>query len=227
MLVRRIELAAALAGLLAAACGGEPPPAETGKPAVAAPAELTEVWQTERDTLDNIDSPAVWHGPNGEHWLLSTAKTTDVLVVNDAATGKELRRVGGPGTGPGKLERPNGILVIDDLAMVVERDNHRVQVFQLPSFKSIGIFGDALLKKPYGIAVYPAPRSGGLHRVRDRQLRDAGRVGTSGQHAGPAGAAVPADAVRRGHHRGAGGGLRCDLGRRGAQGGRVHRGRRA
>ena len=84
-----------------------------------------------------------------------------MLVVNDAATGKELRRVGGPGTGPGKMERPNGIFVIDDLAMVVERDNHRVQVFQLPSFKSIGIFGDTLLKKPYGIAAYPAPDPAG------------------------------------------------------------------
>jgi 3-phytase len=118
------------------------------------------VWQTERDTLDNIDSPAVWHGPDGQHWLLSTAKTTDVLVVNDAATGKELQRVGGSGTGPGKLERPNGIAVIDDLALVVERDNQRVQVFRLPSFTPLGTFGASDLRKPYGIAVYPAADRG-------------------------------------------------------------------
>lgn len=125
-----------------------------------APVSLDEVWQTERDTLDNIDSPAVWHGPDGQHWLLSTAKTTDVLVVNDAATGKELRRVGGSGTGAGRLERPNGIAVIDDLALVVERDNHRVQVFRMPAFESLGVFGDSLLRKPYGIAVYPAGEKG-------------------------------------------------------------------
>ena len=123
-------------------------------------ARLQEVWQTERDTLDNIDSPAVWHGPDGQHWLLSTAKTTDVLVVNDAATGKELRRVGGPGTAPGRMERPNGVFVIDDLAMVVERDNRRVQVFRLPDFASVGVFGSELLKKPYGIAAYPAAAAG-------------------------------------------------------------------
>lgn len=122
----------------------------------ARPVSLQEAWQTERDTLDNIDSPAVWHGPDGQHWIISTAKTTDVLVVHDAATGKELRRVGGPGTEVGKLERPNGIAVIDHLALVVERDNHRVQVFRLPSFESLGVFGDSLLRKPYGITVYPA-----------------------------------------------------------------------
>ena len=148
------------AALLAVGCGQDKAPAPA-QSAPKPPAQLTEVWQTERDTLDNIDSPAVWHGPEGQHWVLSTAKTTDVLVVNDAATGKELQRVGGSGTGLGKLERPNGIVVIDDLAMVVERDNHRVQVFRLPSFAPVGVFGDSVLKKPYGLAVYPAAEAGG------------------------------------------------------------------
>jgi 3-phytase len=147
------------AGWLVAACGrGEEPAPATSE--ARTPARLTEAWQTERDTLDNIDSPAVWHGPDGQHWLLSTAKTTDVLVVNDAATGQELRRVGGSGTALGKLDRPNGIFVIDDLALVVERDNHRVQVFRLPAFTSLGVFGDTLLRKPYGLAVYPAAEAG-------------------------------------------------------------------
>lgn len=152
-----------VAALAVIACGRSETrsPAGDGGTASAAPvADLQEVWQTERDTLDNIDSPAIWHGPDGQHWLLSTAKSTDVLVVNDAATGKELRRVGGPGKEIGKLERPNGIAVIDDLALVVERDNHRVQVFRMPAFESLGVFGDSLLRKPYGIAVYPAAEQG-------------------------------------------------------------------
>jgi 3-phytase len=104
--------------------------------------------------VDNIDSPAVWHGPEGQHWLISTAKATDVLVVNDAATGAPVRRVGGSGKGLGQLDRPNGIAVIDDLAIVVERDNHRVQVFRMPEFKSLGTFGDSLLRVPYGLTVF-------------------------------------------------------------------------
>jgi 3-phytase len=158
--MRTIALAGPLIAVLAGCRDSEKPPAAAGAtpPPVA---RLEEAWQTERDTLDNIDSPAVWHGPDGQHWLLSTAKTTDVLVVNDAATGKELRRVGGPGTALGRMERPNGISVIDDLAMVVERDNHRVQVFRLPAFTPVGKFGESLLKMPYGIAVYPGAEPGG------------------------------------------------------------------
>ncbi|MDQ2670888.1 MAG: phytase [Gemmatimonadota bacterium] len=128
-------------------------------PADAAAADsvpvLAEAWHTERDTLDNIDSPAVWHGPNGEHWVLATAKYTDVLVVYDANTGATVRRVGGTGTGPGQMERPNGVAVIDDLAIVVERDNHRVQVFRMPAFTPLGSFADTLLTLPYGVAVIP------------------------------------------------------------------------
>jgi 3-phytase len=152
---------AALALLLAAAgCGerrsSQADAAPGGIRAVAAPEPvvLKEAWLTTRDTMDNIDSPAVWHGPDGQHWLLATAKTTHVLVVNDAATGKLIRRVGGPGKALGRLQRPNGIAVIDDLVLVVERDNHRVQVFRLPSFRPVGVFGDTLLTLPYGLTVY-------------------------------------------------------------------------
>ncbi|HKU61105.1 MAG TPA: hypothetical protein VJQ44_07815 [Gemmatimonadales bacterium] len=159
--------AAYLAVLVLAALGcGKEPAADKAPAAAEAPApdpvvaDLPEAWLTHRDTLDNIDSPAVWHGPKGQHWLLSTAKTTHVLVVNDAATGAPIRRVGGPGKAKGQLLRPNGIAVIDDLALVVERDNHRVQVFRLPEFTSLGTFGDDVLRLPYGLTVFPDKEAG-------------------------------------------------------------------
>ncbi len=103
---------------------------------------------------DNIDSPAVWHGPQGENWLLATAKEGDVIVIYDAETGKTIRRACSPGTEKGQLERPNGILVLDNLAMVVERDNHRIQVFTLPEFEHFCFIGENELKRPYGITAY-------------------------------------------------------------------------
>lgn len=116
-------------------------------------AVVTEVYQTERDTLLDIDSPAVWHGPNGEHWMLVTAKQGDIIRVADASTGTTLRNVGGSGTALGQFERPNGIAVIDSLLFVVERDNQRVQILTMPDFRPIGVYGATELTKPYGVAV--------------------------------------------------------------------------
>ncbi|HKY60057.1 MAG TPA: phytase [Gemmatimonadota bacterium] len=152
-----------------AACGsGGAPGADPGdvdtigamaEPAEVAPinievARVEEVFQTERDTLDDVDSPTVWHGDEGQHWVLTTAKATDVVIVNDAATGAEIRRIGGTGNGPGQLERPNGVAAIDDLLIVVERDNARLQAFSLPGLESLGTFGEEQLRRPYGIAAY-------------------------------------------------------------------------
>jgi len=165
----RAGFRAGLPVLLAAACGsggspGEDPSAQDTTGALAEPASVDtigvevalveEVFETERDTLDDVDSPTVWHGDEGQHWVLTTAKATDVIIVNDAVTGAEVRRIGGTGSGPGQLERPNGVTAIDDLLLVVERDNARLQAFSLPRLESLGTFGEEQLRRPYGIAAY-------------------------------------------------------------------------
>ncbi|KLJ01728.1 phytase [Luteimonas sp. FCS-9] len=100
---------------------------------------------------DNIDSPAAWTAPDGRVLVIATAKSTDRLVVYDGATGETLRTFGASGTGAGQFRRPNGIAVIDDLAFVVERDNHRVQVLRLPDFAPVLAFAAQDLVKPYGL----------------------------------------------------------------------------
>ncbi len=138
------------------ACGGERDVADTVTSARADTALVREAFITPLDTLDNIDSPAIHHGADGAHWIIASAKGTHALVVYDAATGRELRRVGTPGTGPGQLARPNGVLVLgDSLLLVVERDNRRVQGFRLPTFDPVGTFGDTLLRLPYGLTGFP------------------------------------------------------------------------
>ena len=151
---------AALLLALASACRPGEPADDPGAPDTAAAADSVEVvvveeaFETERDTLDDVDSPTVWHGPDGQHWLMTTAKATDVILVHDAATGAPIRRVGGTGSGPGQLERPNGVAAIADLLFVVERDNARIQVFSLPGLESLGTFGEEELTRPYGIAAW-------------------------------------------------------------------------
>lgn len=116
--------------------------------------ELKEDFMTARTEPDNIDSPYPWHGPNGEHWIVTTAKEGHALVIYDANDGKTLKRVGKKGTAKGEFNRPNGVVVIDNLAIVVERDNHRVQVLRLPELTSLGFIGEKELRKPYGLTVF-------------------------------------------------------------------------
>ncbi|MBN1447347.1 MAG: phytase, partial [Bacteroidetes bacterium] len=139
--------------LILAACGQQDTQEQTGDSSQPSIPVIAETWLSERNEADNVDSPAVWHGPDGEHWVISTCKATDQLLINDAATGDLLRRVGSSGSGAGQFLRPNGIAVVDDLAIVVERDNHRLQVFRLPDWESAGFFGADDLILPYGIAV--------------------------------------------------------------------------
>lgn len=112
---------------------------------------LAERWTTMPTPVDNIDSVATWSAPDGRTWLFASGKDVDQLVVFDADTGANLQRVGQKGTGPGQFRRPNGIAVIDDLLLVVERDNHRVQVLSLPQLESVAIFGSEQLRVPYGL----------------------------------------------------------------------------
>jgi 3-phytase len=131
-----------------AGCGGATPPAPPAAP--TRPVTIEEAWRSPPMDGDNIDSAAVAEGLG---WLVITAKATHQLVVLDAATGELLRRVGGPGSGLGEFRRPNGVAVVNDLVLVVERDNHRVQVLRLPAFDPVLTFGETELERPYGIAV--------------------------------------------------------------------------
>lgn len=124
------------------------PPGDTDTGATAV---IAEAFLTEMQPPDNIDSPAAWRTPDGSTWVIATAKATDQLVVYDGDTGATLRRVGQRGDAPGDFKRPNGVFVLDDLLLVVERDGRRVQAFGLPDFSPLAAFGSEVLVKPYGL----------------------------------------------------------------------------
>ena len=152
--MRPLSTAALATILLLSACGGAETPA--ADPVVHSDtARVDEAFISAFKEADNIDSPAIYHGADA-HWVIATAKATDVLVVFDAVTGAEVRRVGRPGSGEGEFDRPNGILVVSDsILLIVERDNRRVQGFHLPSFRPLGFFGADVLRNPYGLTAVP------------------------------------------------------------------------
>lgn len=140
--------------------GGETGPEtgrETGGKAddEGGPVVVAEAYVTDYERDHDVDSPAIWRNGDGA-WLLATAKATDVVLLFDATDGSPRGMMGGGGKDPGEFDRPNGILVVDDLLFVVERDNRRVQVFSLPDLESLGTFGRDTLRRPYGITAVRA-----------------------------------------------------------------------
>ncbi len=124
---------------------------------------IKELFFTTDQSRENIDSPAVWHGGEGQSWLLATSKAGHSVNVFDAVNGAMLQRVGGLGLELGQFSRPNGIWVVDDIVLVVERDNRRVQVLELPGMRPLTSFGEDELEKPYGL--YVNPLGDGLYDV--------------------------------------------------------------
>jgi 3-phytase len=117
---------------------------------------VAESWITEADTLWNVDTPALWtDGTRGI--VLVTGKESHDLRLFDGATGATLETIGSAGSGPGEFLRPNGVIVVDDFALVVERDNARVQVLEMPQGTPLGSFGDDVLEYPYGLAAVGTP----------------------------------------------------------------------
>ncbi|MBK1876393.1 phytase [Pelagicoccus mobilis] len=116
------------------------------------PVTVAERFFTPIDTQSNVDSIAVWHGPDSEERLLiATSKAAHKLYVYDAKNGFPISQFGTPGSELGQFLRPNGIASADDFLFVVERDNHRVQILRLPDFTPLTSFGSEELIKPYGI----------------------------------------------------------------------------
>jgi 3-phytase len=120
---------------------------------ITSPVAVRHVWRSPEFPNTEIDSLALWRGKDDEPLLYVTSKPADTVEVLNAVSGEKVRTLGKKGKGPGEFKRPNGIAVIDDYLLVVERDNHRVQVFSLPGEKSVLEFGKKELRKPYGIAL--------------------------------------------------------------------------
>lgn len=123
------------------------------KARVAVDAVIPEAWVSTDNAADELDSLAVWPTEDGHAWLIATGKSGHNLAVYDAETGQRLRNVGSRGSGPQQFNRPNGIAVFGDTLFVAERDNHRVQVLQLPDFTPLGMIGEDVLRVPYGLWV--------------------------------------------------------------------------
>jgi 3-phytase len=116
---------------------------------------VAERWLSPLDSTWEVDSPALWVR-DGRGRVVVTGRASSDLELFDAATGAWVGAFGGEGAAPGRFAHPNGVAVVGDLALVVDRDNRRVQVLHLPGGEPAGAFGQDVLERPYGIAVVGA-----------------------------------------------------------------------
>lgn len=125
---------------------------QTREPDYQSLLEIPEVFRTQDWPGCDVDSVAAWVDKNNEVLIFITAKETDEIYVCNGLTGEKKKTIGKSGSELGQFKRPNGIAVFGDYLFVVERDNRRVQVFEIPSMKPLFCFGENELRKPYGVA---------------------------------------------------------------------------
>ena len=95
-------------------------------------------WKTKIFHNYNIDSIAVINNN-----VLVTSKEKDLIIILDDNDGKLIEEWKG-------FKRPNGILAFDKFVLIIERDGEKVSLFEYSTKKLIDIWGNGVLKKPYG-----------------------------------------------------------------------------
>lgn len=126
---------------------------------------IAEIWASAGVEYNNTDSLAACRCGDGKVRVFATAKEGHRLDIFDAATGRFDRSTGSKGSRAGQFNYPNGIVTLelgaDDVdagsvrtfILVIERDNARVQAIDPDTGRSMGVFGETQLNRPYGGAI--------------------------------------------------------------------------
>jgi len=173
-----------LISLVIIGCGGGPAPEPTApiEPTATTPStepeltRVTEVFVTESKPDENVDSIGIHKGE--ETLAFVTGKGSHQLIVFDIADGSRKQTAGvlSGGTAMGDFMRPNGIQVIDDLVLVVERDNHRVQVLRAPGLEPLAAIGTDDLIRPYGLTCFAGDEGYELYVTDDYELEEGAEI---------------------------------------------------
>ena len=113
---------------------------------------LPEEFHTFQTPQSNIDSISFWKNKDESiSHIYVTGKEDGAVHIYNANNGDFIGFVKKNGSALGGFQRPNGILVLQDILYVVERDAHKISVFSLPELIFQGSIGFNELQYPYGI----------------------------------------------------------------------------
>lgn len=144
--------------------------------------------------------PVAWAAPSPTRWTAVVEPLAHRVLLVDA-WGVTRWEVSGEGAEPGRLRRPSDAVIAGDRVVVVDRHNHRVQVFDAGGAARVVVTtADGLrLHQPYGAALLPDGRVAvtdtGNHRVLvlDPATGAAHTLATDLPLNGPAGIALGPD----------------------------------
>jgi 3-phytase len=149
---RAVLVATFLLSACAEADRRDVPPA-VDSTALRVPPRVSEVFLSQTDSLPELHGLAVWQPAEGEPRIVVSATTENAIQLRNWSDGSFIEEYRRRGRGAGALGAPVGVATHDSLVFVVEKTNHRVQVFRLPSFEALGSFGNEELIAPEWIAL--------------------------------------------------------------------------
>ena len=83
-----------------------------------------------------------------EYWLFILSQDSNKIFILNALSGKYIKSLGSHGDAVGQFDTPSDMSIYDDYLFILEKDNHRIQIFSLPELKFIGIIGEVELTAP-------------------------------------------------------------------------------
>ena len=106
-------------------------------------------WKTLCHSKTNINKLKWWYNKySKEYWLFVLSNDSNKIFILNALSGKYIKSLGAYGDKVGEFDKPIDMVIYDDYLMVLEKDNHRVQVFSLPELIYIGFIGEIELSNP-------------------------------------------------------------------------------
>lgn len=143
------------------------------EPNSTAPFVIPEKFVSKPLDIIEMDTPAVWYDADNKPWVIVTGKGSHQLAVFDGNNGELYNVIGEKGKELGQFKRPNAVVVFQNLALVTERDNKRIQVLRLPDFKPVMTFGEHQLQSPYGLWLNPVSPNEAVLYVTDSFMEGA------------------------------------------------------
>ena len=106
-------------------------------------------WKVICHTKTDINRMKWWYNSiSKEYWLFVLSEDSNKIFILNALTGKYIKSLGSPGDKVGQFDLPKDILIYENYIFVLEKNNHRIQIFTLPDLKFISFIGEVELTNP-------------------------------------------------------------------------------